>query len=267
MRRSKVIVNREAYIASTKSLEVEAQNIDKLVIGVDFLQNGATPPTLAQLLAHTKEVKVSLGGEIFTLVRFDDLFALNYLLLDHKPFYLLPVADTNVGLLSDVVLPVELTSDKVVKTALEYTGHATVTTEKLSLSVKYRNKAYNSRPICIQSVSGNTKTTFGEHDISLSGKTLLALLIYNTTIPTVTTFDATVAELKMLLKRDEKSHFVYNNIKDGKNWEVENTVIDGILANYRLLDFRDDPYPADSLKVAVKSLVATDAFRLVGVYR
>jgi hypothetical protein len=57
-------------------------------------------------------------------------------------------------------------------------------------------------------------------------------------------------------------------MKQVLNWHPEDTTIGGILDNYALVDLRKNPYPADDLKVAIKSLAnATDAFRILGVYR
>jgi hypothetical protein len=101
--------------------------------------------------------------------------------------------------------------------------------------------------------------------MSKAGRKLIGLLIYNTTIPTTSAYDATVGELKVLVKRSEVMHKHFNEMALLN--EVDDATMYAIVKNYRYIDFSNDPIPADDLKVAVKSLAsATDAFRIVGVY-
>ena len=266
MKKSKLLKNRASYTTSTESIRVVAQNIDYLKIGIDFLQNGSTAPTLATLLTHTSDIKLTVGGEVEDLVRFQDLYVLN-VLWHREPFYLLPAGDNQVGMINDVMLPVKLTTDKQVYVELAYAGLATIDTEKLTLAVIYGDKAFGNRPIAFQYITGNTATSFAEYDMSKAGRRLVGLLVYNTTIPTTSALDATVGELKILVKRNEVAHIHFEDM-DSIPVDVEDTTISGIMSKYRYIDLSDDPIPADDLKVAVKSLAsATDAFRIVGVYQ
>jgi len=268
MRREKILLNRESYTASPASQKVNVTNLDRLEFGIDFLEAGATPPTLAQLIAHTTDIKLTVGGEIETLVRIDDLYALNYILYGHKPFYLLPTADNEIGMLNDLWLPVELTTDLSMTVDLTYAGHATIDTEKIVLVAKHRDKPYPHRPLSLTYVTVATATSLKEIDFEKSGRSLEGLLIFNTTIPTVSAYDATVGELKILLKRKEIYHTHFNTMKGILNHDVEDTAIGAILDNYAYCDFRDDPIPADDLKLAIKSISsATDNARLIGLFR
>lgn len=267
MEHSDIVKNRWAYTASTPNIKIDAQNIKELVMSLDFLQSGATPPTLADLLGHTTDIKLTIGGEVHTLVRLDDLFVLNHLWLNpkNKPFYLLPAADTNVGTFEGLKLPVCLTTDKPVNVALTYVGHATVTTEKLTLEARYRDRPFNAKAYSFQYITDNIATSYKNFDFDQSGKMLEAILLYMTTIPTVTSLDATIGELKLLHKTKEKYHT--NILTNRGSFHPELTTIGGILDNYVLIKL-PEKYPADSLKLRMKSLAsATDAFRAIGIYR
>lgn len=266
MRREKVIVPNETFTSALKSTEIDAHNIDRLVFGLQFLQNGASAPTLATLIPSFNDIKITVGGEVVTLVRSDDLYVLNKILGIH-PFELLPGGDNEIGHLLNLHVPLELTTDKTVKVSCSDNTPATIDTETLTVVARYRDKAYNHRPLCLQYITQNTAIAWKEFDFANAGKVLLGLLIYNTTIPTTSARDITIAELKLLVNRDEKLHTSYQAM-DFPPFNAEETTGLGVADNYRWLDLRDDPVPADKLKIAVKSLAsATDAFRALGMYR
>jgi hypothetical protein len=254
-----------SYTTSTESIKVVAQNIDFIRIGLHFQQNGTTAPTLANVLAHTSDIKLTVGGEVQDLVRLQDLFVYDLGVLLVKPEYALPAGDSQYGRLTNIVLPVKLTTDKEVYLELTYVGQATMKNEKLTIGVEYGDVPFPPRPIAFQYISGNTSPSFVEFDMSKAGRKLIGLLIYNTTIPTTSAYDATVGELKVLVKRSEVMHKHFNEMALLN--EVDDASMYAIVKNYRYIDLSNDPIPADDLKVAVKSLVsATDAFRIVGVY-
>lgn len=267
MRREKILENQMSFIADTKSIEVHAQNIDSILFGLQFLEAGVTPPTLATIIPSLNDIKLTVGGEVVSLVRSDDLFILNKI-WGITPMELIPTADNEFGHLMNLHLPVELTTDKTVLVSAKDNTPATIDTELLTVSVRYRNKPYNGKPLCLQYISGNTATSFKEASMALAGKSLLEMLIFNTTIPVVgTSHEMTVAELKLLVKRSEVSHIHYASM-ECVPYNAEETTGLGVADNYRYVNFRDDPIPASNLKVALKSYsAATDAFRILGVYR
>ena len=265
MEHSTIIKNRATYTSDTEDMKVDVPNLKELVFGFDMVQNGATPITLAELIAHTNEVKLTVGGEVVTLIKMVDLFALNHLWLRHRPFYLIGANDGEIVTLENIKLPVQLTTDKRVACKLSYTGHATVDTEVLTLIARHRNTAYTRSPFNFKYITGTIATTEKEWDFDEAGKRLHAILFYLTTIPT-TTLDATIGELKILLKRKDKYHRHILTMR-GREWNPEDTTISGILDNYALL-MLPETYPADDLKLRMKSLVsAVDAFRAIGIYR
>ena len=270
MRRTKLLKNSASYTASTESIHVVANNIKGIRIAFDCLGTGTTAATLANLIAHSSAVKLTVGGEVITLVRHDDLFVLNFIFdlweLGIQPTWLLTTtADNTYGWLR-TYLPILLTTDKEVYVNLDYTGVTDTDTGVLDLQVDYGDKAYSRRPIMLRYVSVTATTNFTEHDMSVAGKTLIGLLVFGTTIPVTTTKTFSVAELKILVKRDEKAHMHWYTM-DNVEADVEDTVLWVILENYRFFDCRDEPISADDLKVAIKSVTATDAVRLIGIYQ
>jgi hypothetical protein len=207
---------------------------------------------------------LTVGGEVQDLVRLQDLFVYDlYALI--KPEYRLPAGDSQYGQLVNVLLPVKLTTDKEVYLELTYVGHSTIKNEKLTIGVEFGDVPFPPRPIAFQYISGNTSPSFVEFDMSKAGRKLIGLLIYNTTIPTTSAYDATVGELKVLVKRSEVMHKHFNEMFNVI--EPDDTTMYAVTKYYRFIDLSSDPIPADDLKVAVKSLAsATDAFRILGIY-
>lgn len=272
MKRAKLLKNYAGYTASTSSIKVVAQNIKAIRIGFVGLENTTTANTLPNTIAHSSAVKLTVGGEVITLIRHDDLFALNFALDLLKmgmanPSWLLGTGTDNTYTWLKTILPVFITTDKTVYVSLDYTGVTNVDGTTLTLEVDYGDKPYSRNPLCLRYISMNTATSFTEADISVVGKKLIGLLVFSTTIPATIAYDTSAGEIKLLVKREEKCHFHWFCL-DNVEADVEDTVVWGILDNYRYIDLSDDPIPADDLKVAVKSLVsATDAVRFIGVYQ
>jgi hypothetical protein len=273
MRKSKLLKNLATFAASTESIKVNAQNLRNIRIGLDGLGTGTTATTLATQIAAISTVKLVVGGEIETLLNHTDLFALNFILHDlmpdicpSKPVWLLSTTVDNTALFLKTILPVALTTDKDVYIEFGYTGLANADTLRLAIAAEYGDKPYPAKPLALRFISATAATSFVEYDISVAGKKLVGLLIFATTIPNGTTDEASVEELKLLVKREEKFH-THWFCMDYCDVDVEDAVVHAVTDNYRYIDLLDDPIPADDLKVAFKSVAATDAVRFIGVYR
>jgi len=273
MRKSKLLKNLAAFAASTESIKIGAQNIRNIRIGLDGLGTGTTATTLATQAAAISTVKLTVAGEVETLINHIDLFALNFIIHDlmpdicpSKPIWLLSTTTDNTALFLKTILPVALTTDKEAYLDFGYTGLANADTLRLAIAVEYGDKPYNAKPIALRFISLNATASLVEHDISVAGRKLVGLLIFSTTIPNSTTDEASVQELKLLVKREEKYHTTWFDM-DSVDVDVEDTVIHAITDNYRYIDLLDDPIPADDLKVAIKSVAATDAVRIIGIYK
>jgi len=265
-----MLKNAFSYSASTESIKVVAQNIEGIEIGFKMLGTGTTASTLATTIAHSSAVKLTVGGEIETLITHADLFVLDYILYDilnkgFKPAYLMTTTTDNTYGFLTTFLPVELTTDKEVYLNIDYTGVANADTFWLDIKVVYGDKPFPAKPIALRYITFNAATNFSEYDMSVAGKRLIGLLVFGTTIPATTTDTYSVSELKILVKREEKAHMTWLSMMPIPI-ETEDTVAWAIADNYRFFDCHDDPIPADDLKISTKSITATDAVRVIGLY-
>jgi len=273
MKRAKLLKNQAGYTSSTDSIKMVANNIEGVSIGYRGLQNTTTAPTLANLIGHSSAIKLTVGGEVETLVRHDDLYVLNHVFaqkgLCAKPYYVLGGGDNYPAPLK-TFLPIQLTTDKEVYIQLDYSGVTNVDGDQLTLMVNYRDKPYPRRPISLSYITGTTVAgAFGEFDMSRGGRNLVGLLLFATTIPEGSaTVECTLEEVKLLVKRDEKFHAQWYCL-DKPFHDPEDTTVEAILDGYAYIDLEDEPIPADDLKLAVKgtSGMTADAFRAVGIYK
>lgn len=273
MRKSKLLKNLHTFAASTESIKIGCQNIRNIRIGLDGLGTGTTATTLATQIAGMSTVKLTVAGEVETLINHVDLFALNFILHDimpdivpSKPVWLLSTTTDNTALFLKTILPVALTTDKESYIEFGYTGIANADTLRLDIAAEHGDKPYQPKPLSLRFISLNASASLVEYDISVAGRRLVGLLVFATTIPNSTTDEASVEELKLLVKRNEIYHTAWFCM-DYIDVDVEDTVVHAITDNYRYIDCLDDPIPADDLKVAIKSLAATDAVRIIGIYR
>jgi hypothetical protein len=264
MERSKIIYNRQTFTADTPFINLESNNVQNVNIGFDFLQNGSTAPTLANILSAIGNVRVYEGGELLSEILFQDLWALNKMVMQHRPVYLLPAGDGQVGFIGSVMLPIRKSTAKELKAWLNFVGHSTIKSPTLTLGVHFI-EGNAGKGVSIGYITDTAAVDFKEYDMSKIGKALTALLIYNTTVPTASANSCTVGELKLTVKRVPISHYQHEemdeSLYEGVGLDAERT----ILEKYRYIQF-DEPIPADSLKIALKGIGATDTFRLIGLY-
>ena len=256
-----VLKNRESFTKDTGYITVPVRNIKEINVSLDFLQNGTTAPTLANVLSVINELQAIVKGNVVHTIKAVDLYALNVLLFGYRPIHVLPANDNEAGSLQGLVWPFNFpVLDKIQVT---YSGHNTVDTEKLTLSVDYGGRL--GAPIFLRYIQDTSQTgAFKAYDISWGGMKLIALLLYATSVPDTTSSDGAIDEVKVKVDDQEVYHNLWLAINDFKYIESGST-IEGILDNYKLIDFRDTPLPANNLKVELKGSAA-ETFRAVGVY-
>lgn len=270
---SKLAKNGASFAADLNSVKIIAQNIRNIRIGLTGLGTGTTATTLPTQVAGLADIKLTVGSEIETLIKHIDLFVLNFILHDimpdivpSKPVWLLSTTTDNTALFLKTILPVDLTTDKEIYLDIAYTGIVNADTLKLSIAIEYGDIPRPNRPISLKYISPSAAASLQEYDFSNAGRKLIGLLVFATTIPNGTTLESSCEELKLLSKSKEKYHTTWYNM-DFPDVDVEDTLVHGIADNYRYLDFRKDPIPADDLKISFKSVAATDTVRFIGVFQ
>jgi len=280
MRQQKVIYNAYSLgttaISAVPSVEISAQNIEQLKIGLMGQGTGTTASTLATTLAELGNIKLTVGGEIETLVLMSDLFALNYVLeiqpiLSEVPTYLLSTTTDNTNAWITFALPVFLTSDKKVYFYAD-AGTVAANTDNpvINLIAVFGDKPFGGKPWAVKYQQVNTATQWiNPVDISLAGRKILGILAFSTTVTSTSASagEASAGEIKILVNKSEKVHTAWYSLPQPQCY-IENTTLQAILVKYRWIDCMDDPIPADNVQITCKSLyAATDAVRFIVVYQ
>jgi len=265
--RSRVIWNRAAFTADTREEPISEDAILGLEFGFDCLQNGATAPTLAQLISAVGNVIVRHGGDTKIEIDFPDLVALNMLWLGRYPQHVLPGGDNEVGFISGVFCPIERArAGRSMGVQVLYDGHATIDTEKLTGAVLY-GLTGKGRAISIATKIATASTTFQEINLDRVGAKLIGLLLYSTTIPSTSDANCSQAEVKLLVGGHGYGHYHWWGIPPSPvSGPIDDTALGAEMDNYRSISFEADPVPADNLKLHTKSIGATDAIKVIAIY-
>jgi hypothetical protein len=278
MPRKLFLTNRKTFSADTDDIDLTADvPIGALNIAFDCLQNGATAPTLANLIEVINDVYVKDGGAAFTDIDFTELFVLNELLLAHRPFKLLGGGDNYAAYLDAVKVPCNLPAGSKGRFQIKctYTGHATVDTIALTITAEQGPVIGALKGLitgrCAFKQFAKTPSATGwteESKVALPTKgRLLALLAYGTTIPGTTTMvtSASLYESKITVGGvDYRYYNIAERFADVEKLSEDSTLL-AILDNYILYDFRDDPIDLAGIVKFEWNAGTADAVRLVAV--
>lgn len=273
MKQSQIIYNMQTFTSTPQEQKVNFPNLKKASLTYVGLGTGTTAETLANAIAALSAVYVKVGGEQITNIRGDDLFALNYVeriqrRLGEKPQYLLSTTVDNTNAFLKLGVPLEITTDKDVYIQPVFgTTPANTDTGTITIMAEYGDTAYKEPPFRLTYISQNTATSFVQYDFNNAGHKLYGILIFSTTVTlTGTAGEASAKETKLYVNTKEKIYHDWFSADSPESY-VENAVVQAILTKYRYIDLWDEPIPADQLKIAFKSLAATDAVRVIGIFR
>jgi len=214
-------------------------------------------------------------GNMQIQLRGRDLFALSSFFYGVTPDFLVGAAgqdDKVHGIRIPVWAPVDPT--KVLSYSITRVAVTNISGEVLHLASRWFSEAPAGRtPIYAVQITDTLPATTGiSTRIQRLPKlgNLLALIVFNTTVPTVTADTASVQRLFMDAPGGERSeHHIADMLGTWKEFHDRGTadVIPGVLGPYGVIDFRDSPLDliANDVKVDVETGVASDAVRYIPV--
>ena len=262
MQQGRFIVNRSPFTADTDDLDFVAdQPAAELHIGVDFLQNGATAPTLASALGLLNRVRIKVDGSPVIELTGEELLALQYFLLDKPIKYVMPAGDNEQGYIAGLVVPLNQPARAKghLQVQVLHGSVATIDTEKLTLIHRYGPQTRHE----LAGISGylsmlrttKTPTQTGwsaSATISLPTKGLLhGILVKLTTIPGgATSVDSSsIVEAKLTVGGADFDKFnIISALPEAEDLPEDSTVL-AILDNYI---FRKYDPPVDLSAAGVK---------------
>lgn len=244
MMRKRLFYDRVSFTADTDDITIiQPRYIHEIHVSLQCLQNGATAPTLADILSVINKVQVKLTGKIVTELSGQDILAYNAIAQNRSVKYLVPAADNELGLVEGLAIPLALAAGAhVLSIRFLHTSVATIDTEKLSFSTLESDKALARTHVEMPSFTFTPPST-GAFNTALDATfdgLVTGFLIYSTTIPTTSADTATVRKLRIKVGGDIIYEDNWNNLAAQTHYPEDST-LRAICDNYVYLDFSDDP--------------------------
>ena len=247
MIRKRLFYDGVSFTADTDDITIiQPRYIDALHISLSCLQNGATAPSLSDILSILNKVQVKLTGKIVTELTGQDILAYNCLVENRSIKYLVPANDNELGLVEGLKLPLQLArGEHILSVRFLHSSVSTVDTEKLSFSTLESDEALAERHIEMPTFSFTPPST-GSYNIAMDstfGGDVIGFLVYSTTIPTTTSTTTTVAKVRIKVGGDIVFEDNWNNLS-AQTFYPEESTLRSILDNYVFIDFRKAPISA-----------------------
>lgn len=284
--RSRLLLNQIAFTANTDSLNVPADNIDYMKLGIGTLQNGTAAPTLAALYGAFGEWLVDLGGHNIVKIRVDDLIAYGLLGVTghwhNVPHFRLGGGDNYLAYIGGIQLPLHLTKGgRSCMTQVTY-GAAVTAADNQTISLKYvygdapfpRHYAYQ-----YQSLAAGANIRWD--GLNRIGAMLQGILVYqpwtsiddSPAVPDISEIELVVDDRTVYSGNIFTANYMQNyfNTTDGSStgWAGKT---DAPGAMYTYIDLEKECWRADRLTVITKNSCgaytggSTNTCRLIGIY-
>ena len=266
----RLIRNRVSFTTDTDDiLIVQPRYIHSFDIGLEMLQNGATAPSLSDMLSVLNKVQVKLTGRTVTEMSGQDILAYNVLVDGREPLYLVPANDNELGVISGLRIPVTLpTGVGTLSVRFLHTSVSTIDTEKLTLATLESEEVLEEGHYEVPTFDFTPPSTGAFNtalDSSFGGR-VIGFLIYSTTIPTQTSDVATVREVRILLGGEIAFEGNIQDLRADARYPADAT-LRSITDNYIFLDFRKSPIPPDTrIELQIKS-DDTNAVRILPIIK
>lgn len=257
------------FTANITSTKLDYSGVlDHIAIGLNFQQDGTDAPTLATLLGRIDEILVRQGSVDMFDLRMEDAIALMALLFNQNFRYLISAGDGEFAFIYNIQIPCfyeKLSKDVTYQIAI--TDIATTDNEQITVEAVQANVA-KLPPLRIKTFDYSADATSGKLPAvsdTLTGD-LIAIMFYSTTIPTTTNLNSSIKNVEIELNGATQIQTSWETM--GSDQKQAGTVqgdsiLDGILDNYRLLSLVDDPFPRGSTLKVLISADATDASRVI----
>jgi len=247
MIKKRLFYDNVSFTADTDDITIiQPRYIDSFNVSLRILQNGATSPTLSEMLGILAKMQIKLTGKIVTELTGQDILAYNCLVQNRSIKYIVPTADNENGLVEGLFVPLRLSPGAhVLSVRYLYSSNAKIDTEKLSFSTLESDEALATAHIEIPSFSFTPPST-GAYNTALDatfGGAVKGFLLYSTTIPTTSATTTTLAKLRIKAGGD----IVYEDNLHGlasQSFYPEDSTLRSICDNYVYVDFSKAPIPA-----------------------
>ena len=235
------------FDADTDDIEILYERyIHEFQIGIKFQQNGATSPTIDEVLEVLSRIEVKLRGSVISEITGNDLLALDCLYFQHEPYYVLPTADNEYGYIEGLRLPLTIPAGSGTL-AYRLFYEAPTTLDNVQLNIVRLESAEVIEPgiYAIKRFDFTPPSTGAENialDTSFDGD-LHALLLYSTTVPSTSSTNATVKKIILERGTEQLMKTTIHDLRTAVEYPHDST-LRGLVDNYLLIDLRKNPIAA-----------------------
>jgi len=230
----RILLNRSNFTTSTGDLNIPADNVKYLDIGLQGMQCGGTACDFATLGATLDTIQITLGGENICNLIFRDLLTLNHIWEDIYPHLVLGAGAGNNCYFDGVRLPLHVTKyGKNLSVKFNWLTNANINQDALylllSCAYQYREQPFASHFNYQYRVTLST-AAWQEISLDYAGAECIGILLYSTTIPTTAAVTTDISEVKLLVDDREVYHEPWGTMtrlhlnvdtNDDANWGAE----------------------------------------------
>jgi len=247
MMRKRLFYDKVTFTSDTDDITViQPRYIEEIHVSLDVTQTGATSPSLSDILSVLDTAQVKLTGRIITELSGRDILAYNCLVRNRSVKYTVPTADTELGRVEGLAIPLQLApGDHVLSVRFLHGSVSTITSEKLSFSTLENDDARTRTHVEMPNFSFTPPSTAAYNtalDVSFAGL-VTGFLIYSPTIPTTSSDTATVKKVRLKVGGDIVYEDNWNNLA-AQTFYPEDSTLRALLDNYIYLDMSDGPVEA-----------------------
>ena len=247
MIKKRLFYDNVAFTADTDDITIiQPRYIEEVHVSLLIQQNGATAPSLEDILSIINKAQVKLTGKIVTELAGRDLLAYSVLVGNRSVKYIVPSADNEYGLVEGLVMPLKLSAGAhTLSVRFLHTSVATIDGEKLSFSTLESDEPLAAEHIEIPKFSFTPPST-GAYNTALDATfagTLQGFLFYSTTIPTASATTTSLAKLRLKAGGDIIFEDNWHGLA-AQTYYPEDSTLRSILDNYVYVDLSKAPIPA-----------------------
>jgi hypothetical protein len=273
MKTSKLLRNWVSFTTSLAEDGIETEQVVAgLHLGLGFVQDGATAPTLATMLGSLDFVTINASGMPPSRILGEDIYALDNLWFGKRPIHVIPAGDNQTGGVLGLYVPVWANAkERRVSYSIGRTDITTTDGETISVLAELTENQDPAGQYILETIEytpASTGASLKAASKKLDGD-LEGILLFGTTIPTTTNMNASIKEITIKLPGGKEYEAEWSTLGAmGSAGSIADASIpEGILDNYRVIDFRNEPVPAgETIEIFTKA-DAADACRFVLIQR
>jgi hypothetical protein len=270
-----------AFTASQQNIVIvgaKSKYMEGIAITINWLQNTATAPTIAEGMALVNPVTIDVGGTNEINIRYVDLLALNILMFGIQPEAVISVSDNNEGYVNGIWLPCWFPpTTEETKASFTFAAITNGDNSELSATAHFlegipRREALHYTEFQVNTAGiDDTSLNNWTHLLDLVGDAI-GVLLFETTVNSASVLfeDGTLQQVAVDVDGTEKLNYEWHEIsalpkifagQAYNNFAASPNSL-ALIDNYKFLPLMREPIPAKSqMKIRAMAGITAEAVR------